>query len=96
MNFITLTDYLIFSTVLFGIGVAGVFINIKNIIVTLMSIELILLAVSTNFIAFSKYSNNVSGQIFVVFILTVAALEIAIGLTLLMLLFKNKNTISVG
>lgn len=93
MNEITLANYLIFSAALFGVGVAGIFINRKNIIVMLMCIELILLAVSTNFIAFAKYANNVSGQIFVFFILTVAALELAIGIALVMALFKDKGDI---
>ncbi len=92
---IVLTDYLIFSAILFGIGLAGIFINRKNIIVTLMCIELILLAVNTNFIAFSKYSHDMSGQIFVFFILTIAAIKTAVGLVILMLLFKKNNTISI-
>ena len=90
-----LSDYLIFSAILFSISVAGIFLNRKNIIVILMSIELMLLAVNTNFIAFSYYLGDVAGQIFVFFILTVAAAEAAIGLAILIVLFRNKRTIDV-
>ena len=92
---IALSDYLIFSAVMFGLGIAGIFINRKNIIVLLMCIELILLAVNTNFIAFSRFWSDVSGQIFVFFILTVAAAEAAIGLAILVVLFREHNTINV-
>jgi NADH-quinone oxidoreductase subunit K len=76
--------------------VAGIFINRKNIIVLLMSIELMLLAVNTNFVAFSRFLGNVDGQVFVFFILTVAAAESAIGLAILVTLFRNRATINVG
>jgi len=90
-----LSDYLIFSAILFSISVAGIFLNRKNIIIILMSIELMLLAVNTNFIAFSYYLGDVAGQVFVFFILTVAAAEAAIGLAILIVLFRNKRTINV-
>lgn len=90
-----LSDYLIFSAILFSISVAGIFLNRKNIIIILMSIELMLLAVNTNFIAFSYYLGDVAGQVFVFFILTVAAAEAAIGLAILIVLFRNKRTIDV-
>lgn len=93
---IPLAHYLIVSAALFGIGVAGVVLNRQNLIVLLMAIELILLAVNTNLVAFSHYLNDVSGDIFVFFILTVAASEAAIGLALLVLLFRNRRTISVN
>ncbi len=90
-----LSHYLILGAVLFAISVVGIFLNRKNVIVLLMSIELMLLAVNTNFIAFSHYMNDISGQIFVFFILTVAAVEAAIGLAILIVLFRNLNTINV-
>jgi len=90
-----LSDYLIFSAILFSISVAGIFLNRKNVIIILMSIELMLLAVNTNFIAFSYYLGDVAGQVFVFFILTVAAAEAAIGLAILVVLFRNKRTINV-
>jgi len=92
---IPLSHYLILGAVLFGIGVVGIFINRKNVIILLMCIELMLLAVNTNFIAFSYYLNDISGQVFVFFILTVAAAEAAIGLAILVVLFRNKRTINV-
>jgi NADH-quinone oxidoreductase subunit K len=92
---LSLSHFLIVAAILFGIGIAGIIINRKNIIVLLMSIELILLAVNTNFIAFSYFLDNATGQIFVFFILTVAAAEAAIGLAILMVLFRRKNTIEV-
>ncbi|MEL0036293.1 MAG: NADH-quinone oxidoreductase subunit NuoK [Gammaproteobacteria bacterium] len=92
---ITLQEILTVSTLLFIIGLAGIIINRKNIITLLMSIELILLAVNTNFIAFSRYLDDASGQIFVFFILTVAAAEAAIGLAILLLVFRNRKTIEV-
>lgn len=92
---ITLTHYLILSSLLFSISIAGIIINRKNLIVLLMCIELMLLAVNTNFVAFSNYLNNISGQIFVFFILTVAAAESAIGLAILVVYFRNKKTINV-
>jgi NADH-quinone oxidoreductase subunit K len=93
---ITLAHYIVLGTVLFCISVAGIFINRKNVIVLLMSIELMLLAVNTNFIAFSRFLGNVDGQVFVFFILTVAAAESAIGLAILVTLFRNRATINVG
>ena len=92
---ITLQEILTVSTLLFIIGLAGIIINRKNIITLLMSIELILLAVNTNFIAFSRYLDDASGQIFVFFILTVVAAEAAIGLAILLLVFRNRKTIEV-
>ena len=92
---ITLTHYLVLSAILFAIAVAGIFLNRKNIIVLLMSIELMLLAVNTNFIAFSQFSGDLNGQVFVFFILTVAAAEAAIGLAILVVLFRNLSSIDV-
>ncbi len=89
------TNYLIFSALLLCIGVAGLFINRKNIIVLLMCIELILLAANTNFIIFANYLGDISGQAFVFFVMTVAAAESAIGLALLVLVFRHKNSINV-
>ncbi len=92
---ITLTDYLLLGAILFCLSVAGIFINRKNVIILLMSIELMLLAVNFNFIAFSAFMGDVAGQIFVFFILTVAAAESAIGLAILVVLFRNRQTINV-
>jgi NADH-quinone oxidoreductase subunit K len=92
---ISLSHYLILSAILFAISVVGIFLNRKNVIILLMAIELMLLAVNMNFIAFSHHLNDISGQIFVFFILTVAAAESAIGLAILMALFRNLNTIHV-
>jgi NADH-quinone oxidoreductase subunit K len=92
---VVLSNYLIFGSILFVIGVSGVFINRKNIIILLMCIELMLLAVNTNFIAYSRYIGDYSGQIFVFFILSVAAVEAAIGLAILVIFFRNRGTISV-
>ncbi len=92
---IPLSYYLVISAILFAIGVVGVFLNRKNLIVLLMAIELILLAVNTNFVAFSHYLNDLDGQIFVFFILTVAAAESGIGLAILVVLFRNLSTIDV-
>jgi NADH-quinone oxidoreductase subunit K len=93
---ISLGHYLALGAVLFSIAVAGIFINRKNVIVLLMAIELMLLAVNINFIAFSRYLGDVNGQVFVFFILTVAAAEAAIGLAILVGLFRNRATINVG
>jgi NADH-quinone oxidoreductase subunit K len=93
---IALGHYLALAAVLFCIAVAGIFINRKNVIVLLMAIELMLLAVNLNFIAFSRYLGNVDGQVFVFFILTVAAAESAIGLAILVALFRNRGTINVA
>ena len=90
---ITLPHYLTLGAVLFCIAVAGIFINRKNVITLLMAIELMLLAVNMNFVASSHYLGDMHGQIFVFFILTVAAAESAIGLAILVLLFRNKTTI---
>jgi len=92
---LTLSHYLILGAALFAISVAGIFLNRKNILIILMAIELMLLAVNMNFIAFSRYLGDVSGQIFVFFILTVAAAESAIGLAILVVLFRNLRTIHV-
>ena len=92
---LTLTHFLILGAILFAISVVGIFLNRKNIIVLLMAIELMLLAVNMNFVAFSHYLGDASGQIFVFFILTVAAAESAIGLAILVVLFRNLNTINV-
>jgi len=93
---IALSDYLILGALLFSLSVAGIFINRKNIIILLMCIELMLLAVNLNFIAFSHFSGDMAGQVFVFFILTVAAAEAAIGLAILVVLFRNLNTINVA
>lgn len=93
---IPLNYFLILAALLFSIGVAGIFINRKNIIILLMSIELILLAVNTNFVAFSHFLQDAAGQVFVFFILTVAAAEAAIGLAILVALFRTKRTINVA
>ncbi|QQG46689.1 MAG: NADH-quinone oxidoreductase subunit NuoK [Candidatus Azosocius agrarius] len=90
-----LSNYLVFSTLLFSIGLTGIFINRKNIITLLMCIELILLAVNTNFIIFSYFINDLTGQIIVFFVLTVAAVEAAIGLAILIALFRQKDTIKI-
>ena len=92
---LTLSHYLILSAILFAIGIVGIFLNRKNLIILLMSIELMLLAVNTNFIAFSHYLQDLAGQIFVFFVLTVAAAEAAIGLAILVTLFRNLKTIHV-
>jgi NADH-quinone oxidoreductase subunit K len=92
---ITLSHYLVLAAILFAISVIGIFLNRKNIIVLLMAIELMLLAVNMNFVAFSYFLNDTAGQIFVFFILTVAAAESAIGLAILVVLFRNISTIHV-
>jgi NADH-quinone oxidoreductase subunit K len=92
---ITLGHYLVLGAILFCISVAGIFINRKNVIILLMALELMLLAVNMNFVAFSAFLGDASGQIFVFFILTVAAAESAIGLAILVLLFRNRATINV-
>jgi NADH-quinone oxidoreductase subunit K len=92
---IPLSNYLIVGAILFSLSVAGIFINRKNIIILLMAIELMLLAVNMNFIAFSHYLGDNAGQVFVFFILTVAAAEAAIGLAILVVLFRNRRTINV-
>jgi len=92
---IPLSYYLILGAALFSIGVVGIFLNRKNLIILLMAIELMLLAVNMNFIAFSHYLGDLSGQVFVFFILTVAAAESAIGLAILVVLFRTRSTIAV-
>jgi NADH-quinone oxidoreductase subunit K len=92
---LTLSHFLILGAILFAIGVVGIFLNRKNLIILLMAIELMLLAVNMNFIAFSHYMQDLAGQVFVFFILTVAAAESAIGLAILVVLFRNLNTIHV-
>jgi NADH-quinone oxidoreductase subunit K len=92
---LTLSHYLILGSLLFAIGVVGIFLNRRNLIVLLMSIELMLLAVNINFVAFSRYLNDLNGQVFVLFILTVAAAEAAIGLAILVTLFRNLSSIDV-
>lgn len=92
---IALSDYLLLGAVLFSISVTGIFLNRKNVIVLLMCIELMLLAVNMNFVAFSHFLDDGAGQIFVFFILTVAAAEAAIGLAILVVLFRARGTINV-
>jgi NADH-quinone oxidoreductase subunit K len=92
---LVLSDFLVLGAILFCLSVAGIFINRKNVIILLMCIELMLLAVNMNFIAFSHFSGDIAGQVFVFFILTVAAAESAIGLATLVVLFRNRNTINV-
>ena len=92
---IPLSAYLIIGAILFGLGFAGIIINRKNLIVLLMSLELLLLAVNTNFIAFAQYLRAGVGEVFVFFILTVAAAEAAIGLAILVLFYRNRGNINV-
>ena len=92
---LTLTHFLTLGALLFSLSVTGIFLNRKNVIILLMCIELMLLAVNTNFIAFSHFLGDNTGQVFVFFILTVAAAEAAIGLAILVVLFRNRQTINV-
>lgn len=92
---IPLSHYLILGAVMFALSVIGIFLNRKNLVILLMSIELLLLAGNINFIAFSHYLQDTAGQVFVFFVLTVAAAEAAIGLAILILLFRNKRSINV-
>jgi NADH-quinone oxidoreductase subunit K len=92
---LTLSHYLVLGAILFAISVVGIFLNRRNIIILLMAIELMLLSVNLNFIAFSYYLGSISGQVFVFFILTVAAAESAIGLAILVVLFRNLSSIDV-
>ena len=92
---ISLEHYLFLGAVLFTLGVFGIFLNRKNVITILMSIELMLLAVNINLVSFSAYLNDISGQIFTIFVLTVAAAEAAIGLAILVVFYRNKGSISV-
>jgi NADH-quinone oxidoreductase subunit K len=93
---ISLSHFLILSALLFCIGVAGILLSRKNLIILLMSIELMLLAANMNFVAFSRYLGDTAGQVFVFFILTVAAAESAIGLAILVVLFRNRHTINAN
>ncbi len=92
---ISLQHYLLVAAALFVIGIFGIFLNRKNVIIILMSIELILLAVNINFIAFSSYIGDLVGQVFTMFVLTVAAAEAAIGLAIIVCFFRNRGTIAV-
>jgi len=92
---ITLSHYLVLGAILFAISVVGIFLNRRNVIILLMAIELMLLAVNMNFVAFSHFLDDPAGQVFVFFILTVAAAESAIGLAILVVLFRNLSTIDV-
>ena len=92
---ISLGHYLALGALLFAISVAGIFINRKNVSVLLLCVELMLLAVNVNFVAFSRFLGDASGQVFVFFVLTVAAAETAIGLAILVVLFRNRGTINV-
>jgi len=93
---IAMTHYLVFSALLFCISIAGIFINRKNILLLLMSIELMLLSVNTNFIVFSHFSNDINGQVFVFFILAVAAAESAIGLAIIVSLHRISNSLEIN
>ena len=95
MNEIGLENYLILGAIIFSIGLAGIFLNRKNIMVILMCVELILLAVNINLVSFSIYLNDITGQVFTMFILTVAAAEAAIGLAIIVVYFRNTGSIQV-
>jgi len=95
MGAIGINHFLFLAALLFGIGVFGIFLNRRNVIVILMAVELILLAVNINFVAFSAQLGDLTGQVFTLFILTVAAAEAAIGLAILVVYFRNRNTIAV-
>lgn len=95
MGAIGLEHYLILAAILFTMGIFGIFLNRKNVIIILMCIELMLLAVNINFVAFSSFLGDLTGQIFTMFILTVAAAEAAIGLAILVIFFRNKGSIAV-
>ena len=92
---IGITEYLVVASVLFVLGICGIFLNRKNVITILMSIELMLLSVNINLVAFSAYLGNLSGQVFTVFVLTVAAAEAAIGLAILVIYYRNRGSIAV-
>lgn len=92
---ISLEHYLVLAAIIFSIGVFGIFMNRRNVIVILMSVELMLLAVNINFVAFSSYLQDLTGQVFALFILTVAAAEAAIGLSILVIYFRNRGSIAV-
>jgi len=95
MLHVGLGHYLVVASILFTLGIFGIFLNRRNVIIMLMSIELILLAVNINFVAFSSYLHNMTGQVFAMFVLTVAAAEAAIGLAILVVYFRNRGTIAV-
>lgn len=95
MMSIEMEHYLILAAIIFTIGIFGIFLNRKNVIIILMSIELMLLAVNINFVTFSSYLGDLTGQVFAMFILTVAAAEAAIGLAILVVFFRNKGSIAV-
>jgi len=95
MTEVSLSHYLTLSTIIFAIGIVGIFLNRKNVIIILMCIELILLSVNINLVSFSIYLQNLTGQIFTMFILTVAAAEAAVGLAIIVIYFKNKGSIQV-
>jgi NADH-quinone oxidoreductase subunit K len=95
MLHVGLGHYLVVASILFTLGIFGIFLNRRNVIIILMSIELILLAVNINFVAFSSYLHNMTGQVFAMFVLTVAAAEAAIGLAILVVYFRNRGTIAV-
>ncbi len=95
MSEISLSHYLTLSIIIFAIGIVGIFLNRKNVIIILMCIELILLSVNINFVSFSIYLENLVGQVFTMFILTVAAAEAAVGLAIIVIYFKNKGSIQV-
>jgi NADH-quinone oxidoreductase subunit K len=92
---ITLAHYLVVASILFTLGIFGIFLNRRNVIIILMSIELMLLAVNINFVAFSSFLHDLTGQVFAMFVLTVAAAEAAIGLAILVVYFRNRGTIAV-
>lgn len=93
---ISVTNYLIFTAILFGLSLMGILLNRRNVILLLMCVELMLLAVNTNFVAFSHYYGGNAGEVFVFFILTVAAAEAAIGLAIVLLLYRNRGNINVN
>ncbi|TDJ32747.1 MAG: NADH-quinone oxidoreductase subunit NuoK [Gammaproteobacteria bacterium] len=93
---VPLSHFLILNAILFSLSMAGIFLNRKNVIILLMAIELMLLAVNMNFIAFSRYLDDPAGQVFVFFVLTVAAAEAAIGLAILVVVFRSRRTINVA
>jgi len=92
---IGLTHYLVVASLLFTLGIFGIFLNRRNVIIILMSVELMLLAVNINFVAFSSFLGDLTGQVFAMFVLTVAAAEAAIGLAILVVYFRNRGTIAV-
>lgn len=91
---VTLNDFLVLGAILFTLGTLGIFVNRKNVLILLMAVELMLLAVNMNFVAFSHFLGDISGQVFVFFVLTVAAAESAIGLAIIVVLFRNRDSIN--